>query len=101
MEEVVLTLLLSCIFHLGPGKLKGVELLSISHSQLNLSWSPPEKLNDVKGYNVTWKLVSNDKLQSVDGIIVNRTNIATEEKSYVIKYLGKYLLQQKYKIHKG
>ena len=67
-----------------------MKLVSISYSQLNLTWSPPKNPNGIIiGYKVTWRMVSNDKLMSVFGNL-NISNRSPEARSYLIEYLGKY-----------
>ena len=76
------------LFCLAPGHPGNVQLLRISFSQLRLTWQTPADPNgNITGYKVTWKMVSDDKLQSVDGK-VNETILASENTSYVINYLG-------------
>ena len=77
------------LFSLAPGPAENVELSRISFSQLNLTWQAPGNPNGIiTGYRVTWKIISNDKLQSVNGSL-NQTSLPQEETFYVINYLGK------------
>ena len=66
-----------------------VKLLPLSFSQLLLTWQAPADPNGViTEYKVTWKMISNDKLQSANGSL-NQTSRPKEETSYVINDLGK------------
>jgi hypothetical protein len=77
------------IFYSAPGPPGRVELFSISRSQLHLTWRAPEKPNGIiTAYNVTWRRISNDKKQNVDGNL-NQTRLSNDQTSYIIGYLGK------------
>ena len=76
------------LFYLAASHVESVELLRISFSQLRLTWQAPKDLNGITGFNVTWKMVSNDKQQSVNGFL-NQMSLPKENTSYVINNLGK------------
>ena len=77
------------LFFEAPGPVESFNLLPFSSSQLRLTWQAPGDPNgNIIGYKVTWKIVSDDKLQSVNG---NRTEmtLSKDNTSYMINYLGK------------
>ena len=66
-------------------------VVSISYSQLYLTWSPPKNPNGIIiGYNVTWIMVSNDKLENVSGVLKVQ-KLSRETSSHEIQDLGKYI----------
>ena len=74
--------------YLAPGRPRNVQVLPISFSQLRATWQSPLDPNGVIiGYKITWRMVTDDKQQSVDGK-QNETILPSENTSYVINYLG-------------
>ena len=75
---------------LAPGVPENVQLVSISHSQLRLSWQPPSNPNGIiTGYSVTWKMVSNDRETQVNGTL-SQEDIPATNSSFVINSLSEY-----------
>ena len=78
---------------LAPGPARSVKLLRLSFSQLKLTWQAPGRPNGIiTEYNVTWQMVSNDKLKSVIGVL-SQTIVSKEKTFYVINDLGRYRCQ--------
>ena len=74
-----------------PGPPVILELTNISFSQLNVTWMRPDNPNGViKGYYVTWRMVTNDLNEAVKGTL-NGTVINSEKVTFfVINNLGTF-----------
>lgn len=75
-------------FHLDSGPAENVTLITVSSSRLRLRWQKPSNTNaEITGYDITWKMVSNDKKQNVNGRLM-RAHLARNKSLFVITDLS-------------
>jgi len=77
---------------LAPSAPTNVEVISISSSQLDITWQPPFEHNGVIiGYNITWRMITNDLNESGDNL-VNKlpSRLGASARNFSINNLGNF-----------